>query len=330
MNRQRTGIWLFAVLSAVYAMVFFSSRLTSLVDPESAAPLRRTVFWFQALLPEKIVSNWFGGGAPIGLVDRLPIAAAAGLTWVLAWGLGRVALGGLGLDRRLAGLERAVMGAGLGANLLSLYVLALGLAGDLARGWLIGPPALATVAALGLEIGSLRQHLRDRRLAGAVPGQTAHPLGKVWYLLLASAVFAAAILASAFLPPIDFDVLEYHLQAPKEFYQNGRITFLAHNVYANMPLGAEMFNLAGMVILGDWWIGGLAGKVAIAGFAPLTALALMALAARYASIAAGAIAALVFLSTPWVALVSAAGLVDGAAAFYLLASLFALAICATN
>ena len=41
------------------------------------------------------------------------------------------------------------------------------------------------------------------------------------------------------LPPVDFDVREYHLQAPKEFFQPGRISFLPHNVYANMPLGAE-------------------------------------------------------------------------------------------
>ena len=93
-----------------------------------------------------------------------------------------------------------------------------------------------------------------------------------------------------------------------------------------MPLGAEMFNLAGMVFTGDWWTGGLAGKLAIAGFAPLTALALWAFGRRYISAAAGMVAAIVYLSTPWIALVSAGGLVDGAAAFYLLASVYALAL----
>ncbi len=34
------------------------------------------------------------------------------------------------------------------------------------------------------------------------------------------------ILASM-LPSIDFDVLEYHLQGPKEYYQAGRISLLA-------------------------------------------------------------------------------------------------------
>jgi hypothetical protein len=326
-NAQTFGIALFALLAACYAMAFFSCGLTSIgIDRETGLPLGRTVFWFQALLPDKIVSGWFGDGAPAGLFDRLPIAAAALLLWVLAWGLGRLTLAGLGIDRRLTRLERVVMAAAVGANLLSLYVLALGLAGQLARGWLIGPPALATVLALVWELRSRRQPASGRHAAEVPSGVPRTGAGKTWYLLAPCAVFAGVILAAAFLPPLDFDVLEYHLQAAKEFYQNGRISFLEHNVYANMPLGAEMFNLAGMVTLGDWWTGGLAGKVAIAGFAPLTAFALLAFAARYVSIFAGAIAALVYLSTPWIALVSANGLVDGAAAFFLLASLYALAI----
>ena len=75
------------------------------------------------------------------------------------------------------------------------------------------------------------------------------------------------ILAGAlFLPTRDFDVLEYHLQSRRRsFTLNGSdYDFLAHNVYANMPLGAEMFSLAGMVVLGDWWSGGQAGQLAIA------------------------------------------------------------------
>ncbi len=73
------------------------------------------------------------------------------------------------------------------------------------------------------------------------------------------------------------------LQAPKEFYQAGRITFLPHNVYANMPLGTEMLSLLGMVVAGDWWTGALVGKTLIACFAPLTALALLAAGRRFVS-----------------------------------------------
>ena len=67
-------------------------------------------------------------------------------------------------------------------------------------------------------------------------------------------------------PPMDFNVCEYHLQAPKEFLQQGRIASLPHNVYANMPLGAEMLSLLGMVLAGDWWAGGLVAEGITAAF----------------------------------------------------------------
>ncbi len=69
---------------------------------------------------------------------------------------------------------------------------------------------------------------------------------------------AATIMLGAWVPPSEFDVLEYHLQAPKEFFR----TFVPHNIYANMPLGAEMHSLAAMTLLGtyDGWLGAMVGK----------------------------------------------------------------------
>ena len=105
---------------------------------------------------------------------------------------------------------------------------------------------------------------------------------------------------AAMLPPLDFDVCEYHLQAPKEFFQQGQITFLPHNVYANMPLGTEMLSLLAMVLAGDWWWGALAGKTVIAAFTPLCALATVAAGRRFYSTGAGVVAALVYISIPWI------------------------------
>ena len=73
-----------------------------------------------------------------------------------------------------------------------------------------------------------------------------------------------AIAIGGALTPVEFDVREYHLQVPKEFYQSGRISFLPHNVYGNMPLGSEMLPLAAMVATDDWWFGALVGKAMIA------------------------------------------------------------------
>ena len=146
--------------------------------------------------------------------------------------------------------------------------------------------------------------------------------------------FLLLILLGAMLPPWDFDVREYHLQVPKEWYQAGRIGFLPHNVYGNMPLGAEMHALLGMVWMPgerNWWWGALAGKTVIAGFAPLTALGLLAAGRRFVTPGAGVVAALVYLSVPWVVHISQAGLIEGAVACYLFLAVYGIAIwCCEN
>ena len=97
---------------------------------------------------------------------------------------------------------------------------------------------------------------------------------------------------------------------------------MPHNVYANMTLGSEMFSLLAMTLLGDWWLGALAGKTVIAAFAPLTALALLAAGRRFFTPMVGRVAAVVYISTPWIAHVSTSGLIEGAAAFYWLLALY--------
>jgi hypothetical protein len=116
------------------------------------------------------------------------------------------------------------------------------------------------------------------------------------------------------------------LQAPKEFFQNGRIAFLPHNVYANMPLGSEMFSLASMVLLGDWWYGALAGKGIIAACSLLAATGLYAAGRRLFSPGAGILAALIYLALPWTGYESQRGLIDVAMGSYLFLAVYAMLI----
>ena len=206
--------------------------------------------------------------------------------------------------------------AGIGANLVSTLTLALGLCGLLRRDVFAGA-GIAIVGAAAFLVWRRPPVNRDADVA-PVAGPT--DLSSRWLWL--GLPFALAIVLGAMLPPIEFDVREYHLQAPKEFFEAGRIGFLPHNVYANMPLGAEMLSLAGMVVCGDWWTGALVGKTLIALFAPLAALLLLAAGRRFATPAAGVVAALVYLSIPWIALESTQGLVEGVFAFYLFAAVF--------
>jgi len=91
-----------------------------------------------------------------------------------------------------------------------------------------------------------------------------------------------------------------------------------------MALGTEMLSLMTMTIAGDWWLGALAGKMVIALFAPLTALGLLAAGRRFHGTAAGVVAAIVYLSIPWIVRVSTGGLVEGAVACYLLLAAYAV------
>ena len=222
-------------------------------------------------------------------------------------------------------------------------MLLAGLAGLLHFAVMAVPGLLTVTAALGLwircrkapqvdcptsRVGQAR--VSERRptnsagswWAGGRHGGLVPPYGLPWLWL--AAPFLAVIVLSAMLPPVEFDVREYHLQVPKEFYQQGRIRHLPHNVYGNMPMGTEMLSLLAMVLSGDWWLGALAGKTVTALMAPLTALGLLAAGRRFFSAPAGAAAALLYLSTPWIVRISTAGLVDGAAGCYLLLAFYAM------
>ena len=124
-------------------------------------------------------------------------------------------------------------------------------------------------------------------------------------------------------PQTDFDVLEYHLGGPKEWFQQGQIVRLPHNVYTSFPFLTEMLILSGMVLYGDWQWGALAGQAVIGGFAPLTAIGLLAASKRWFSAATGWVAALVFLTSPWTYRVTIIAYAEGGLACYLFAAFYA-------
>ena len=133
---------------------------------------------------------------------------------------------------------------------------------------------------------------------------------------IAIAPFVVVMILGSMLPSIDFDVLEYHLEGPKEYYQAGHIAFLPHNVYTSMPFGVEMLHLAAMEVMGNWWWGGLAGQVLVAIFAPAAAILVGATASAAGSARAAWIAAIVYLSTPWIYRLAVIAYVEGPLCFY--------------
>lgn len=310
---------------AVYVVAFFMTPLPGLTDPTThVAPRRVELLGPLILCPDEMLfPNWFGGVWQFSLTDRLPVllGAASILAWAAA--LGWLLLVTFRVDRVLNRMESAVFSTVVGLNVLSTWTLFMGLCGRLDRVSTFIAPALFTFAVAAWIHHRRRSSVANSRGPTARGINTSSDIISLRWLWC-GLPFVLVILFAAMLPPIDFDVCEYHMQAPKEFFQQGQITFLPHNVYANMALGTEMLSLLGMVLAGDWWCGAMIGKTVIAAFTPLCALALLAAGRRFFSTAAGVVAALVYISIPWVVSLSSIGLVEGASACYLFLALYAL------
>ncbi len=240
-----------------------------------------------------------------------------------AWGLGRLLLRFLKShtisreQRDADAVEDFVLAAGLGLSGLSLLTLGCGLLGLLYRplfGGLLGLTLVAGIADWWRAGPSLNISIPRGRLR-----QTA------WFMLAAGLLpFLVCLVLAACLPSTDFDSKAYHYVGPKEFYQNGRISFLQHNVYTNFPFCAEMLTLLAMVLRQDWFRGVQAGQVVLMTFGPLTSLALYALGRRLGNPRAGFLAAIIYFTTPWMFRVSTVAHVEGALCFYVAATLLAL------
>lgn len=265
--------------------------------------------------PDMLASSWFGDGSHTAIFDRLPVAGIAALLLVAAYGWGSLLLRRLALTQPFSQLEHFVFATSTGLSLLSLFTLFAGLAGRLHNSL-----AFWCLLIYGAGLAAAERVLRRGRLIEEMPEEAnaIAPVLNRWIAPVCFALFAAVVLLGAMLPPWDFDVREYHLQAPKEWYQQGRITFLPHNIYANMPLGAEMQALLAMAVMpGErgWWYGALAGKTVMASFSLLTALSLVAAGRRFlGSTFAGWVAGLVYLAQPWIVHTSIQGLNEPAVA----------------
>jgi 4-amino-4-deoxy-L-arabinose transferase-like glycosyltransferase len=286
----------------------------------------RLPFDLMDLVDPPVIEN----AAPWGwhhLGQRVPFLLSASIIWLSAWGLGSLILRCLRLRGDLDRSERLFFSGCLGLAGVSLGMLGLGLLGLMSR-W----PLLAlTVASVVVEVwysrregGTPGERYGRATLENKTSRQKAfQPLttSLARWTPLVVAPFVCCMLLGALSPQTDFDVIEYHLGGPKEWFQQGFIARLPHNVYTSFPFLTEMLLLCGMVLHGDWESGALAGQTIIAGFAPLTALGLYATGKRWFGQSAGSLAALVWLTTPWAYRISIIAYAEGGLACYLLAAL---------
>lgn len=347
-------------LSSIYLLYFLSFPLIEGLGGAGNGQFVRGSFILSTiLLPDMLAAGWIGyGQLPVGFLDRLPTLLGAVLWLGIAQCIGVPWLQRADPARTLSRVERITIATLIGLALISTLTLWIGLAGQLRSRW---PLSMSLLVILALSYYAVRrskyakEHGEEKILHGdarrhrqafqpPVASLGAKPVatmnanqvadGSVLPSNVVSAWAARLVVVTtvllgivyslgSLLPPWEFDVVEYHLQAPKEFYQLGRIEFLPHNIYANMPLGVEMHALAAMVLIGGndaWWIGALIGKAIIGAHSLLAACLLGSYIARCYDRWLGWASACLLLAAPGNAQVAMAGLIDSVLGAYILAA----------
>lgn len=241
-----------------------------------------------------------------GLLVLALLAGAAG------WGAWAVVA--LGLGRRSPG-QQLCLATGLGLGWLGTLTLVLGVLGRLNR------PTAWTVLAVGLLLGLVRLYRHGSAASRTTRSTAVRPPQAGALVLLPLAVPLVVMLYGASLPPgalweeeaRGYDVLEYHLQGPREYYQAGRIEFLPHNVYTSFPQQMEMLYLLLMHLAGGVYAAAIPAQLLHA------ACAILAVAALGSWSAAGWERRLVVLvagSTPWLAYLGCLAYVENGMLFF--------------
>ena len=310
----------------VFCLFFYSFEL-----PNNRDDWSRIEIWMR--LPQLLPLRQVFEAPWRNLGQRADLFGIALFVWAGAWGLGNLALRILRAPIARRSAESIVFAMGLGLSAASLLTLGLGLAGLLER-WIF---VVVLVAALVVEIGlrfresRSRSQMADNTRPSPKREQTDSRTADSGRLMIRVAIaamipFLAVMWLGSMSPETDFDVRAYHFAGPKEFYLQGRITRLPHNVYTSFPFHNEMLVLLGMVLHRDWYWGALAGKAVLFAYAPLTALGLYAAGRRWFNQGVGLFAALIYISTPWIDRLTTIAYVESGLLFYLFASLLALLI----
>jgi hypothetical protein len=190
---------------------------------------------------------------------------------------------------------RRVVAVALGLGTLSLLILCAGLIGWLNQ-WsaivLLAAPTLVWLACQGRK-------LRRIEISGV-----RKPAGWNWLWLALAPLLAGASVAALVPPgvlwgdePNGYDVVEYHLQGPREWYEAGRITPLTHNLFSYFPMNVEAHYLLAMELRGGPWQGMYLAQFMHVAFIALAIVAIYASVQHRGGIAV--IAAVIAGAAPW-------------------------------
>jgi hypothetical protein len=224
--------------------------------------------------------------------------ATAAAIFLAGCGLGLLSIRLLGLSDREPDFQ-LISGAVVGTGLLGLGVLGAAAVGLLA-GWFWWG-GIALLGAIGI--------VQARALIGDSKAESSK-IPEDWSRLIWMLVvpFGVILALTATLPvgtlwkdeAYGYDALEYHLQVPREWYEAGRLTYLPHNAYSNMPLLMETLYLLCMILRGGPYEAIYAAQLVHAGMAILSVGGVY-LICRPVSLWAARTAAVVAATCPWLA-----------------------------
>lgn len=251
-----------------------------------------------------------------GLTPMVMVALITGVTAVFAAAL--VALSGAGLIwpvmRRIVPEDApkglvVITAAAMGLWVLSTLVLVVGSAVEGALTLTVWGPVilLGIVSAAWFSRGRLNALKMPKNFDGRA---------LMWVIITLAAGFwlAGATRPAGLIHSSDtYDVLEYHLQVPREFHAAGRIGELEHNCYSYYPLSAHMLFLLQMCLHGGAYAGMYASKASHGLFALLAVIAIYTslkrddeARARFAAVLLATVPFAIYLS--WLAMVELAQL----------------------
>jgi hypothetical protein len=264
----RAPIWRQRCAVVIAAAILLPALIVPLAGPSAGIALARL------LVEAPFLLLWLAAAAGFGAVWPLP---------------GR-------------GLLRVVSTVAIGLGTLGLIQLGLGLIGILH----------GRTAALLMLVGIVSLAFCFRRSWWNTVGQwLASPWKQEWLWLLVTPALAMALVAALVPPgvlwgdePHGYDVLEYHLQLPREFYELGHIAPLHHNVFSYFPLGMEMHYLTAMELHRGPWAGMYLAQLMHVAVTGLAVVATYAAARRFAGKLPATLAAVAMANVPWLGLLA--------------------------
>jgi hypothetical protein len=258
------------------------------------------------------VLGYYTGPRWLAVVTVTLLDGSVALAWAAAGAaLGWVVLRLMRFDVR--GTLALATSAGLGLGILSLLVLALGLMGAANQVSML--VLMGASVALGIGPAAWKhRHRLTQPMGDRLSAWLAEPAGARWMWLAIAPLAGIAVSGACIMPgllwkpddPHPYDVLVYHLQVPREWFEAGRIIELPHNVYSYFPFNIEMHFLAMMHLKGGPWDGMYAAQFMSLMFAIIAVLAVKGAL----EVPAGRVAGVVAAGLPWVVLTSCVAYVE--------------------